>query len=231
MAMKGRCLRAEYNSSMSQLQSQIQQNQSSTFPNINGRGYNRETVNKSSDNNTRCNRVVLSKKRCDTTRLPAIVSSHTLKVKSKKVTKESKACDTFVFFENQGKHRKSISREEKQHASKTIVQVQLGVKAKGTIITGLPVHKRSKSVPETYVNNGPLWEVQNSRVHLEGKTNDQASLLRGKKFVKESSRKCSCGLSEPKYCMLHLMEVVHNFRKPRHRQVAWVPMSLCTTYV
>ena len=91
------------------------------------------------------------------------------------------------------------------------------------------MHKRNKSVPVTFVNNGPLWVVQNSRVHLEGKTNDQDVLLK-EKAVKKSSRQCSCGLSEPKYCMLHLMEIVGNFRKPRHKQVIWVPMSLCTTY-
>ena len=61
LAMKGRCLRADNNSSLPQLRSQLKHNQSPTFPNASEPGYNRETISKRRGNNTKCNSVAVSR--------------------------------------------------------------------------------------------------------------------------------------------------------------------------
>ncbi len=41
--------------------------------------------------------------------------------------------------------------------------------------------------------------------------------------------KCSCGLPNPKYCMLDLMEVMEKIKRQQVKNTVWVPMSVCTT--
>ena len=230
MAMKGRYLRGYHNSSFTQLQSQPKSNQSGAFPNINALG-NSKDKNNNTDNNFRGNNIIgnelLNETEFRPTNLPAIVSPKKWKAKSKKSSSAPESSETLVLIANQEESAKETLRQDD---SKSILRVSVGVKAKGKLITGLPMHKRSKSQPITYMNDGPLWEVQNSRVYLPETTNSQHDFSGRNKFTK-NNRVCSCGVSGPKHCMLHLMEVVQKFRKPRNKQVKWVPMSLCTTYV
>ena len=54
---------------------------------------------------------------------------------------------------------------------------------------------------------------------------------RGGAVLKEGDVECSCRLPDPKYCMVHLMEAVSRMRKsPPRRHIAWLPMSVCSTY-
>ena len=227
MAMKGRYLRGYHNSSSTQLQSQLKSNQCGAFPKINARGNSKDT-----DNNFRSNNIIgkelVNETEFTPTNLPLIVSTEKLKVKSKKSINGTEPSGTSAPFTNHKESGKEALPED--HDSNTILRFSLGIKAKGKLITGLPMHKRSKSQPITYINDGTLWEVHNSRVYLPEKTSSQRDFSERKKFTKNNPV-CSCGVSGPKHCMLHLMEVVQNFRKQRNKQVKWVPMSLCTTYV
>ena len=227
MAMKGRYLRGYHNSSFTQLQSQPKSNQYGAFPNINARGNNKDT-----DNNFRSNNIIgkelVNETEFTPTNLPVIVSSKKLKAKSKKSINGSEPSGTLAPLTNYEESRKEAPCNDDD--SKTLLRVSLGVKAKGKLITGLPMHKRSKSRPITYINDGTLWEVHNSRVYLPETTSNQRDFSQRKNITK-NYRVCSCGVTGPKHCMLHLMEVVQNFRKQRNKQVKWVPMSLCTTYV
>ena len=231
MAMKGRYLRGYHNSSFTKLQSQPKSNHSGAFPNINAHG-NSKDKNNNRDNNFRSNIIIgnelLNQTELRPTNLPAIVSPKKLKAKSKKSNSAPEFSKTLVLITNQEQSAKETLRED--HDSKTILRVNVGVKAKGKLITGLPMHKRSKSQQITYMNDGPLWEVHNSRVYLPETTSSQHDYSGRNKFTK-NNRVCSCGVSGLKTCMLHLMEVVQNFRKPRNKQVKWVPMSPCTTYM
>ena len=226
MAMKGRYLRGYHNSSFTQLQSQPKSNQCGAFPNINARGNSKDT-----DNNFRNNNIIgkelVNETEFTPTNLPLIVSSKKLKAKNKKSIKGSEPSGTLaplINYEESGKE--ALCKDDD---SKTLLRVSLGVKAKGKLITGLPMHKKSKSRPITYFSDGTLWEVHNSRVYLPETTSSQD--FSGRKRFTKNNRVCSCGATGPKHCMLHLMEVVQNFRKQRNKQVKWVPMSLCTTYV
>lgn len=215
----GRCLRGDYSNPRQQLLSQLQRNHPSILPSSKegDKGSNRRRFDRKSGDNGLSN-------------VPVVPPLSLSKTRSKKLPLPKRSSDTIVRFESQEgvKLKKTVANEEIDNESKTIVRVQLGLQPRGKVVTGLPLHKRSKSVPVTFVGDGPLWEVQNSRV-LPAEKGEQ--LVSKEKVVKKSSRSCSCGLAEPRYCMLHLMEVVQRYRRPRYRQVTWIPMSLCTTYV